>query len=66
MFAKFVPFALEELSNSCVVGLRPADETTKTADGRNIMFELAFAAQLKLGGAEVLVVNARGHSGRTA
>jgi hypothetical protein len=33
--------------------LRPADETTKTADGRNIMFELALAAQLRLSGAEV-------------
>ena len=35
--------------------LRPADETTKNADGRNTMFELAFAAQLKLNGAEVSV-----------
>jgi hypothetical protein len=35
--------------------LRPADETTKTADGRNIMFELALAAQLRLGGAAVSV-----------
>jgi hypothetical protein len=35
--------------------LGPADETTKNADGRNTMFELAFAAQLRLGGAEVSV-----------
>lgn len=35
--------------------LPPADETTKNADGRNIMFELALAAQLRLGGAEVSV-----------
>jgi len=35
--------------------LRPADETTKNTDGRNTMFELAFAAQLRLAGAEVSV-----------
>ena len=33
--------------------LRPVDETTKNADGRNIMFELALAAQLRLNGAQV-------------
>jgi hypothetical protein len=35
--------------------LRPADETPKNSDGRNTMFELAFAAQLRLRGAEVSV-----------
>src|SRR5690349_20072307 len=35
--------------------LRPADETTKNTDGRNTMFELAFAAQLRLAGAEVSI-----------
>jgi hypothetical protein len=35
--------------------LRPADETTQNADGRNTMFELAFAAQLRLSGADVSV-----------
>src|SRR2546421_2542385 len=35
--------------------LRPADETPKNSDGRNTMFELAFAAQLRLAGAEVSV-----------
>jgi hypothetical protein len=34
---------------------RPADETTKNSDGRNTMFELALAAQMKLNGAQVSI-----------
>jgi|SRR6266850_384972 len=35
--------------------LRPADETSKNSDGRNTMFELALAADLRLRGAVVSV-----------
>lgn len=35
--------------------LRPEEETTKNADARNVMFELALAAQLRLRGADVTV-----------
>jgi len=34
---------------------RPADETAKNSDGRNIMFELALAADLRLQGADVSI-----------
>ncbi len=34
---------------------RPADETTKNSHGRNTMFELALAADLKLRGADVAI-----------
>src|SRR5256885_12747277 len=55
-FEKYDPKVIGPKLDRALSGpLRPADETAKTADGRNIMFELAFAAQLKLGGAEVLV-----------
>lgn len=35
--------------------LRPAEETSRNSDGRNTMFELAFAADLRLGGADVYI-----------
>lgn len=34
---------------------RPAVETNKNSDGRNMMFELALAADLRLGGADVCI-----------
>jgi hypothetical protein len=55
-FEKEDPKLIEPKLERALSGpIRPADETAKTTDGRNTMFELALAAQLRLGGADVSV-----------
>jgi hypothetical protein len=48
-------FLAPKLERALSGPFRPAEETHKNSDGRNTMFELALAADLRLGGADVCV-----------